>query len=162
MSTATQPPRAGGLPAPADPAELADVVWQELVREFTRYDRWATQARIGYLALRLVALGVGALVTVLAATDAAPGLTASLAATVVVAEGAQQLFQAHTRWISYRSAAETLRREAFLYTAGLEPYSDGDPAVRRTRLGTAVRDITSSENTAWLRTMRQTAPAGRS
>jgi hypothetical protein len=154
----TLPPRrARSLPAPPEAAE--DIVWKELEREFSRYDRGADLARIGYLVLRLVALVVGAIVTVLAAIDAGPGLTASLAAVVVVAEGAQQLFQAHTQWISYRAAAETLRREAFLYVARLAPYDD--PTTRRVRLADVLRDVTSSENSAWLSTMRQAAPTAR-
>jgi hypothetical protein len=146
----TPPQRASGLPAPPD---ADDVVWRELDREFRRYDAAAVRHRIAYLAMRLVALGVGAAVTVLAAIDAGPALTASLAAVVVVAEGAQQLFQLHTRWISYRTAAETLRREAFLYVAELPPYAE--PALRRARLASVLQDVTSRENTAWLETMRQ-------
>ena len=168
MSTATQPaqqlpplaptsqrdaPRAKtGLPAPA-PADAHDVVWQELEREFGRYDRWATQARVGYIALRFLALVVSAAVTVLAAADAPPAVTASLAAVVVVAEGTVQLFQAHTRWISYRAVAENLRREAFAYVAGLGTYADA--AKRRVRLASALRELTAAANTEWLETMRE-------
>ncbi|WP_448623956.1 DUF4231 domain-containing protein [Geodermatophilus sp. URMC 64] len=150
-----RPQRAGALPAPPD---AEDVVWRELDREFRRYDAAARLHRIAYLAMRLVALLVAAAVTVLAAIDAHPALTASLAAVVVVAEGAQQLFQLHTRWISYRTAAETLRREAFRYVAELPPYTE--PALRRARLASVLQDVTSRENTTWLEGMRQETGVG--
>ena len=113
---------------------------------------------MAYLGLRLVVLVVAAAVTVLAAVGAVPAVTASLAAVVVVAEGAQQLFQLHTRWISYRTAAESLRREAFRYVAGLPPYSD--PTMRRTRLADVVQEITAAEHSVWLHAARQDTDAG--
>ena len=142
--------RSNALPEPTD---AGDLVWRELDREFTRYDRQAARHRIGYLALRMVVLAVGAAVTVLAAVGARPALTASLAAVVVVAEGAQQLFQLHTRWLAYRTAAEGLRRQAFRYVAGLAPYDD--PATRRTRLAGALEEVTTGENEVWQRTVQQ-------
>jgi hypothetical protein len=160
MSSATQNrPVAATIPAQRHaerlplPADADDVVWRELDREFRRYDAAAGRHRVAYLTLRLVVLVVGAAVTVLAAIDAGPPITASLAAVVVVAEGAQQLFQLHTRWIDDRGAAETLRREAFLYAAQLPPYADF--ATRRLRLAAALQDVTSRETGERLTTLRQ-------
>ncbi|MGY1804586.1 DUF4231 domain-containing protein [Blastococcus sp. SYSU D00922] len=160
MSSGTQAPplpripqqRADALPEPTD---AGDLVWRELDREFTRYDRQAGRHRVAYLTLRMVVLAVGAAVTVLAAVGASPALTASLAAVVVVAEGAQQLFQLHTRWIAYRLAAETLRRQAFRYVAELAPYDD--PATRRARLAAALEEVTTGEHDTWQRSMQQDA-----
>jgi hypothetical protein len=142
-----------GFPPPPD---ADDVVWREVVREFSRYNRQAVRSRIGYLSLRLVALVVGAVVTVLAAIDAPPAVTAGFAAVIVVAEGAQQLFQLHTHWISYRATAETLRRAAFLFAAGIEPYND--PQTCRGQLATVLRDTVAAENTDWASSMRQAPP----
>jgi Protein of unknown function (DUF4231) len=158
MSSGTQAPPLPRVPQPRssalpEPADAGDLVWRELDREFARFDRQAGRHRVAYLSLRMVVLAVGAAVTVLAAVGAHPALTASLAAVVVVAEGVQQLFQLHTRWIAYRTAAEGLRRQAFRYVAGLTPYDD--PATRRARLAGALEEVTGGENDTWARTMRQ-------
>lgn len=142
------------LPAPEDPAERHDLLWQELVAQFRWYDRAANRTRIGYHTLRLISLVVGATVTVLAAADAPPVVTAGFAATIVVAEGAQQLLQLHRNWISYRATAETLRRHAFLYAAKVAPYHDDG---RREALAAFMHGITAQENTAWAETTRQSA-----
>lgn len=150
---------ADSLPAPEDPAERQDLLWRELVAQFRWYDRAATRTRLGYQILRLIALVVGAIVTVLAAADAPPVITAGLAAAIVVAEGAQQLLQLHRNWISYRATAETLRQHAFLYAAKVAPYSGPD---RREALGIFMHAITTRENTAWADSMRQSpnSPSG--
>jgi hypothetical protein len=147
-ATATRPtPVTGTSRRPDDalptPPDADPVIWPELARLFHRYDGRARRHRVWYLTLRLVVLVVGVAVTVVAAIDAPPAVTATLAAVVVVAEGAQQLFQLHTRSIAYRTAAETLRRENFLYVAGLTPYDD--PATRLGRLAAFVQDLTPGE-----------------
>lgn len=144
----------GGLPRPVDDADERDLLWQELAAQFKWYDRAATRSRYGYQSLRLLSLIVSAAVTVLAAIGAPPGLTASFAAAVVVAEGAQQLFQLHVNWISYRSTAETLRQHAFLYAAVASPYTG---AGRRDALAKLMRDLTAGENTTWAATMHKAA-----
>jgi hypothetical protein len=147
-ATATRPapaaaaPRRRGETQPT-PADADPVIWPELARLFHRYDVRAGRHRAGYLTLRLVVLVVGVAVTVVAAIDAEPAVTATLAAAVVVAEGAQQLFQLHTRSIAYRTAADTLRRENFRYVAGLAPYDD--PATRLARLAAFIQERTPGE-----------------
>lgn len=143
------------LPAPTDAADRDDPVWQQLWAQFRWYDRAATRNRYGYQGLRLAALLVGAAVTVLAAVNASPAVTASLAAAVVVAEGAQQLFQFHANWISYRGTAESLRQHAFHYAARVAPYAGGN---RRDALAAMMSEVAARENTTWTSNMRQSLP----
>jgi hypothetical protein len=143
---------AGDLPDPIEEVERGDLLWQQLVAQFRWYNRAATRHRLGYVVLKITALLLGGAVTVLAAVDAPAGLTASLAAGIVAAEGIQQVFQMHANWISYRASAEALRQQAFLYTARVDPYAD--PATRRSQLADVVRAITTNENTAWTKAMQ--------
>lgn len=145
------------LPLPPRPEDRADLLWQEVEAHFGWYDRAATRYRYGYLGLKLVALVAGASVTVLAASAAPPALTASLAALVVIVEGAQQLFQCHRNWLSFRATAETIRRHALLYVADVKPYDD--PSTRRTRLGDFLRELTAVENDEWVIAMEHSQPA---
>ncbi len=85
----------GDLPTPADPAEAADVLWQQLAAQFRWYDRAATRARRAYYTFKVSAMILAAAVTVLAAVQAPAAVTAALAASVVVLEGVQQVFQFH-------------------------------------------------------------------
>ncbi len=147
---------AGSLPQPADPGEQHDLLWQELDAQFRWYDRAATRSRLTYQTLKVAALVTGAAVTVLAATGAPAALTAALAASIVVLEGVQQVFQFHSNWIAYRATAETLRQHAFLYAAMVDPYADTQS--RRDMLAEFMRDVTTKENTNWTSTMRQATP----
>jgi hypothetical protein len=142
------------LPQPADPAEQDDILWQQLSAQFRWYERAATRNRLGYQVLKVVAMVFAAAVAVLAAADAPAAVTAALAASVVVLEGVQQVFQFHPNWISYRATAEALRQNAFLYVARAAPYSGEG---RRERLADVVRDATTKENVSWAGTMRQAA-----
>jgi Protein of unknown function (DUF4231) len=149
--------KAAGIPRPRDVDDERDVVWQELSRAFGWYDRAATRCRAGYLTLRSIALLLGAVVTVLAAIDAPPALTAGLAGATVVVEGTLQLFQLHANWISYRASAETLRQHALQYAASVDPYAD--PLTRRGRLAAALLEVLSAERTSWMNTVRQSDAA---
>lgn len=132
-------------------------MWRQFQAHFAWYDRAASRNRYGYLGLRLAAVIVGAAVTVLAAVDARPVITATLAALIVVSESAQQLFQFHRNWIEYRAVAETLRQHGFLYAAQAGPYADGD---RRQMLAKALQEVTAAERTSWTRAMRQATVGG--
>jgi hypothetical protein len=148
----------GTLPDPARAEDRDDLVWQEMAAVFAWYDKAATRSRLLYQCLKLTALAAGAAVTVLAAISAPAALTASLAGLVVVVEGAQQLFQFHPNWISYRSTTEALRQQAFLYAADVAPFDDA--ATRRELLAACLRDLTMRENAAWSSAMRQAEVAG--
>jgi hypothetical protein len=143
----------GHLPEPPRKEDRDDLLWQELTVQFGWYDKAATRSRLSYQVLKLTALAAGAAVTVLAALSAPAALTASLAGVIVVLEGAQQMFQFHPNWISYRGTAETLRHHAFLYVADVSPFDD--PATRRDRLGVSLRDATMRESATWTDTMRK-------
>lgn len=145
------------LPQPADPAERADVLWQELDAHFHWYGRGATRTRLSYQVIKVAVLVIGAAVTVLAATRASSALTAALAASVVVLEGILQLFQFQSNWITYRRTAEAIRQQAFLYVAQVGPYADTQ--TRRERLAEFMAEITAVESTGWASTMRRASSA---
>jgi Protein of unknown function (DUF4231) len=145
------------LPQPADPAERADVLWQELAALFRWYGRAATSTRLSYQVIKVAVLVIGAAVTVLAATRASSALTAALAASVVVLEGIQQLFQFQSNWITYRGTAEAMRQQAFLYVAQAGPYADTQ--TRRERLAEFMTEITAKESAGWASTLRRASSA---
>ncbi|WP_433524225.1 DUF4231 domain-containing protein [Nocardia pseudovaccinii] len=126
--------------------ERADPVWERLVGQLNWYGAKSAAAQRAYKQVKLGQIVVGAVVPVVALSAPAV-VTAVLAAVVVVAEGAQQLFQWQTNWLGYRSTAEALKHERFLYLAEAGPYRDVD---RRAVLAERVENLLGRENVEWV------------
>jgi hypothetical protein len=120
--------------------------WDRLEDQLSWYDRKSMAAQRAYKRVKLSQLIVGAIVPVVAALQVPPAVTASLAAFVVVAEGTQQLYQWQTNWVLYRSTAETLKHEKYLYLAGAGPYSTDD---RDRVLAERLEGLVSQEHAKW-------------
>jgi Protein of unknown function (DUF4231) len=120
--------------------------WDRLEDQLDWYDRKSFAAQRAYKRVKLSQLIVGAIVPVIAALRVSPAVTASLAAFVVVAEGAQQLYQWQTNWVLYRSTAETLKHEKYLYLAAAGPYSADD---RQRVLAERLEGLVSQEHAKW-------------
>ncbi|WP_405180265.1 DUF4231 domain-containing protein [Nocardia sp. NBC_01377] len=121
-------------------------VWGRLEEQRKWYAAKSRKARGMYLRVKLGQIVVGAGVPVLAGVGAPALVTATIAASVVVAEGAQQLFQWHVNWLSYRATAEELKRESFLYLAEADPYSGAD---RHKVLALRMEAVIRRENDEW-------------
>jgi len=65
---------------------------------------------------------------------------------VVVLEGIQHIFQFQEHWITYRSTAEALKNERYLYLAKAGPYAGED---RDRVLAERVAALLSQEHTKW-------------
>jgi hypothetical protein len=141
------------LPQPSNAKDREDLLWQELSAQFRWYNKAATRTRLWYQVLKVAALFAGASATLLAAISAPAAVTASVAGVIVVVEGAQQIFQFHANWISYRGSAEILRQHAFLYVASVKPYDE--PETRRARLASALMSVTTQEKANWSKVMKE-------
>ncbi len=120
--------------------------WDRLEDQLGWYDRKSVAAQKAYKRVKLAQLVVGATVPVVAGLAVHPAVTATLAALVVVAEGAQQLYQWQTNWVLYRSTAEALKHEKYLYLAAAGPYSTGD---RDRVLAERLEGLVSQEHAKW-------------
>lgn len=132
--------------------------WDRLEDQLDWYDRKSMVAQRAYKRVKLSQLVVGAAVPVFAGLQAPAAVTAALAALVVVAEGAQQLYQWQTSWVLYRSTAEALKHEKYLYLAAAGPYSVGD---QHRVLAERLEGLISQEHAKWTEsrhTEKQTAP----
>lgn len=104
-------------------------------------------------------LALAAGVPVLAAVDVKRGWIALCGAAAVVAQGAQQVSQWNTNWILYRSTAESLKHEKYLFLAKAGPY-EGEDALRT--LAERIEELVSQEHAKWAsaRTHTRTTGAG--
>jgi hypothetical protein len=143
------------LPDVDDPVISGSPVWAAYRDLFAMYGALATSSRLAYQGARIVSLVAAAAVTVCAGLSAAPWVTASLGALIVVLEGLQQVFQWHENWIAYRQATETMRQHAIDFVSGVAPYDSPDPADRLTRLALLRRDVALTESGGWSGRMRR-------
>lgn len=120
--------------------------WNRLEDQLGWYDRKSVAAQRAYKRVKLGQLIVGAAVPVIAALQVSAAVTATLAALVVVAEGTQQLYQWQTNWVLYRSTAEALKHEKYLYLAAAGPYSAED---RHRVLAERLEGLISQEHARW-------------
>jgi hypothetical protein len=148
-----------GRPIEAVPAPAAeDPTWERLEDAIRWYDSRATENQRLYRWLKLLELAVAAALPVVAGVGSPVWVTGGLAAVVVVMEGAQHLFQFQELWITYRSTAESLKHERYLYLAEAGPYRGDD---RRSQLASRTEALLSQEHAKWIIAAQQGA-AGRS
>ncbi|MGH3840263.1 MAG: DUF4231 domain-containing protein [Pseudonocardiaceae bacterium] len=145
MNSEQQPvPDGGGGPA-----------WERLEDQLGWYDRKSMLAQRAYKRVKLGQLVVGATVPVVAGLEVPAAVTATLAAMVVIAEGAQQLYQWQTNWVLYRSTAESLKHEKYLYLAAAGPYNTDD---RHRVLAERLEGLVSQEHAKWTESRQQEKP----
>jgi uncharacterized protein DUF4231 len=133
--------------------------WARLEDQLGWYDAKSVAAQRAYKRVKLSQLIIGAVVPVVAGLHVTAPVTATLAAFVVVAEGAQQLYQWQTNWVLYRSTAESLKHEKYLYLAAAGPYSTDD---RHRVLAERLEGLISQEHATWTESRQKekhTSPA---
>ncbi|MGH8866759.1 MAG: DUF4231 domain-containing protein [Actinomycetes bacterium] len=138
----TRLPPIGTLRAPAS----EDPTWIRLEEQLGWYDRKSADNQRRYKWLKLLELAVAASLPVVAGVGSPVGLTGGLAAVIVVLEGVQHLYQFQEHWITYRSTAEALKHERYLYLAEAGPYVAED---RHRQLAERLEGLISQEHAKW-------------
>jgi hypothetical protein len=142
-----QPPAAlGSTAAPA---------WERLQDQLDWYDAKSQFNKRWYQSLKVAQIVVAAAIPAAVAAGASAAVAGVLGAVIVILEGLQQLFQFQQSWTGYRSTAEALKHEKFLYLAGAGPYGAGDR--RDGLLAERVEGLVSQEHAAWAEAQRTEA-----
>jgi len=136
------------VPAP----EEADPTWERLESQLRWYSQSSRTAQRWYKRLKLLELAVAAALPVVAGLRSPVWVTGGLAAVIVVLEGAQHLYQLQEHWISYRSTAEALKHERYLYLARAGPYTGED---RHGVLAERIEELISQEHAQWAASSQQ-------
>lgn len=126
--------------------KAAGITWQRLEDQLSWYDGKSVQAQRTYKWVKLVEIIAASVVPVSAGSGMPPALTGALGALIVVLEGFQHLSQWHQNWILYRSTAESLKHEKYLFLAKAGPYSGADSAQV---LAERVEALISREHSKW-------------
>ena len=135
------------------PAAAEDPTWDRLEDQIGWYDRRSGDNQRRYKWLKLLEIAVAASLPVVAAVHSPVWVTGGLAAVIVVLEGVQHLYQFQLNWITYRSTAEALKHERYLYLARAGPYTGDD---RHRQLAERLEGLISQEHATW--TVSQKTP----
>jgi hypothetical protein len=111
--------------------------------------------RRAYKALKIAALVAAGAIPVLSAVGAlspsvaaiSPLVTAALGAGILGMESLQQLNQHQQNWLSYRSTAEALKHEKYLYLARAGPYRRSQEP--QALLAVRIEGLISQEHGRW-------------
>ena len=122
------------------------------------YDRKSIGNKRWYKFLRVTQLCLAASIPVIALAGAvwSKWVTAAFGGLIAVLEGVQQLNQFGPQWITYRSTAEKLRHEKFLFLAQSGHYRNTDVSDSLRLLAERVEENVSQEHARWTNTSKQT------
>src|SRR5215210_8029690 len=138
------------------------VAWLRLSDQIEWYARKSGSNQSWYRWIKLAQIVLAALIPVLSLVEVPwwRWITAVLGGFIVVLEGVQQLWQFNELWISYRSTAEQLKHEKYLFLAFSGPYSglDTDDALKL--LSERVEEQVSTEHAKWVNHTRQVEQQG--
>jgi hypothetical protein len=131
-----------------EPVRAADPpTWERLEQQISWYGRNARRNKRWYMCIKVVQIVAAAIIPVIAALGLSTWVAGGLGALVVVLESIQQLFQFHSNWTHYRSTAEALKHEKFLYLAHAGAYAHA--AEPLALLAERVEGRVSQEHAAW-------------
>ena len=127
-------------------AEAEDPTWDRLENQIDWYSRKSRENQRFYKWLKLLEIAVAASLPVVAAVHSPVWVTGGLGAVIVVLEGTQHLYQFQEHWITYRSTAEALKHERYLYLAHAAQYAGDD---RHSQLAERLEGLISQEHAKW-------------
>jgi hypothetical protein len=121
--------------------------WERLEDQLNWYEAKSRHHVAWYQSLKVAQILIAAAIPASVAAGASAAVAGALGAVIVVLEGLQQLFQFQQNWISYRTTAEALKHEKFLYLASAGPYAHSDRLEGA--LAERVEALVSQETVAW-------------
>jgi hypothetical protein len=130
------------------------VTYRRLDDQLGWYDRKSGENQRKFKLLKVAQMLVAAGIPVAAAVSAPGVVPAALGGAVLLLEGVQQLNQYQQNWITYRSTAEALKHEKFLYLAGVDVYADA--GTREATLAQRIEGLISQEHAKWTATRVET------
>jgi hypothetical protein len=136
-----------GTEADGSGAYSASPAWARLEDQLAWYDTKSQYNQRWFKALKICQIVTAAVIPVAAAESAPAWLISGIGALILVLEGLQQLQQYQQNWTTYRSTAERLKHEKFLFLARAGPYAAAENPDAL--LAERVEGLVSQEHAAW-------------
>ncbi len=150
------------LQTPKPPESIAgQPAWLRLEDQLSWYDRESVRCQRWYKWLKLlqVVLAVGIPIASHLEPEVAKWVTSSAGALIAILEAIQHMNQYSTLWITYRSTAERLKHEKFLFLSAAGPYKGQAEAERLVALAERVEEHVSTEHANWINDAKRTSAA---
>jgi len=135
-----------------------DVVMDRLEDQIKWYDKESARSKRMFKRMKTATLAISVSIPLSAAFATKYPLytgviTGVMGASIALLEGLQQLNQYHQNWITFRSTAEALKHEKFLFLSKAGPYAAaGNPTAL---LAERVESLVSQENAKWTSAQEQ-------
>jgi hypothetical protein len=113
------------------------------------YSKKSRQNQRCFKWLKVIEIVAAALIPFAAGLMPNPLITGGLGVIVVILESMQGLFQFQQNWTSYRSTAEGLKHEKFLWQARAGPYKDLENPNPDALFAERVEALISTEHAKW-------------
>lgn len=133
--------------------------WVRLEDQINWYDRASVRSQRFYKWLKLlqVVLAVGIPIASHLKPEVAKWVTSGAGALIALLEAIQHMNQYSTLWITYRSTAERLKHEKFLFLSIAGPYKGLAEAERLIALAERVEEHVSTEHANWINEVKRPA-----
>jgi hypothetical protein len=139
-------------------AHVDDPIWERLEDQIGWYDARSTRNQRDFKRLKYIEILAAASIPVVTGLGVPNVVPAVLGGVVLVIEAVLHLNQYQQNWLTYRSTAEALRHEKFLYLARAAHYVSAPDA--RALLAERVEGLVSQEHAKWV-SARQEGSADR-
>ena len=139
-----------GIPMPGFASKQP--AWIRLENQLNWYDSKSLRSQRWYKTLKILQVTLAVIIPVTHLLPDEFSKWASSLAGIVIAilEAVQQMNQYSTTWITYRSTAEQLRHEKYLFLSCAGPYRDLPESERLILLAERVEKHISTEHANWI------------
>jgi len=137
--------------------------WNRLENQLSWYDSKSVHCQRWYKGLKFVQIGLAVTIPIMSHFEplTAKWLTSIAGALIAILEGVQHMNQYSTLWVTYRSTAEHLKHEKYLFLSGAGPYKALSDAERLIMLAERVEEHVSTEHANWFNETRRAAGGAR-
>ena len=127
---------------------MEDPIWERLEDQIGWYDARSARNQRDFKLLKYFEIAAAAAIPIVTPLSVSNVVPAILGGLVLVAEAVLHLNQYHQNWLTYRSTAEALKHEKFLYLAHAAHYASApDP---RALLAERIEGLVSQEHATWV------------
>jgi Protein of unknown function (DUF4231) len=146
------------MPDTNQPKSPEEITLLRLQDQLDWYSAKSTQNKNAFQRLKMITIISAALIPALVASGVPYGsqISAGLGVLIVIVEGLQGLKQYQGNWISYRSTAESLKHDQYLYLGKAGPYLTADHP--QSMLAERIEFIIGQEEGKWVSVQNSPTP----
>ena len=140
------------------PASVAShPAWLRLCAQLQWYDQKSISCQSWYKKLKVAQIALAILIPAMSflPADYSKWATAIAGSVIALLEAIQHMNQYSTLWVTYRSTAERLKHEKYLFLSAAGPYRDMQESDRLVQLAERVEEHVSTEHANWFNETRR-------